>query len=254
MRKKIVAGNWKMNKLQNEAKKLVNQVVALLQNSNLSDNKRVIFSPPSLYLESVSLITNKEAFISSCSQNIYFENSGAYTGELSAEMIKSVGCEYTLVGHSERRALFSETDIILAKKVSCALLQGIVPIYCCGELLAERKSKKHYDIIQAQIEGVLFHLSEDEFSNIIIAYEPVWAIGTGETASSNQAQEMHAFIRGLVTAKYGNVTSDNLTILYGGSCKPANAAELFACPDVDGGLIGGASLVAEDFVKIIDAL
>jgi len=254
MRKKIVAGNWKMNKLQNEAKKLVNQVVALLQNSNLSDNKRVIFSPPSIYLEGVSLITNKEAFIHSCSQNIYSENSGAYTGELSAEMIKSVGCEYTLVGHSERRALFYETDIILAKKVSSALMQGVTPIFCCGELLAERNSKKHYDIIKAQIEGGLFHLTEDEFSNIIIAYEPVWAIGTGKTASSNQAQEMHAFIRGLVTAKYGNITSDNLTILYGGSCNPANAAELFSCPDVDGGLIGGASLVAEDFVKIIAAL
>lgn len=243
-----------MNKLQNEAKTLVTQVIDLLQNSNLSDNKRVIFSPPSLYLESVSFITNKEAFISSCSQNIYFENSGAYTGELSAAMIKSIGCEYTLVGHSERRALFHETDIILAKKVSCAILQGVAPIYCCGELLAERKSKKHYDIIQSQIEGGLFHLSKDEFSNIIIAYEPVWAIGTGETASSDQAQEMHAFIRGLVAAKYDNTASDNLTILYGGSCKPANAAELFACPDVDGGLIGGASLVAEDFVKIIDAL
>lgn len=243
-----------MNKLQSEAKALAEQVVDLVQNSNLSDEKRVIFSPPSLYLERVSLITNKENFIHTCSQNIYFENSGAYTGELSAAMIKSVGCEYTLIGHSERRALFHETDIIIAQKVSSAIFQRVSPIYCCGEILADRKAEKHYDIIQTQIEGGLFHLSEDEFINVIIAYEPVWAIGTGETASSNQAQEMHAFIRGLVTAKYGDAVSDNLTILYGGSCKPANAAEIFACPDVDGGLIGGASLVAEDFIKIIDAL
>ena len=254
MRKKIVAGNWKMNTLQNEAEALVNKVVNLLSELDLSVEKNVIFSPPSLYLGKISEISDNKNFMFSCAQNIYHKNSGAYTGEISAEMIKSVGASYVLVGHSERRAYFGETNKILGEKTTAALLQNIIPIYCCGEQLGDRKTNNYYSVIQTQIEEGLFHLSADEFKNIVVAYEPVWAIGTGETATSVQAQEMHAFIRGLIIEKYGSDIADDLTILYGGSCKPSNAEELFACPDVDGGLIGGASLVAEDFVRIIKAL
>ncbi|MBL4625154.1 MAG: triose-phosphate isomerase [Flavobacteriales bacterium] len=254
MRKKIVAGNWKMNKLKNEAELLVKEVVNLLEDSDLSNEKRVIFSSPTLYLDKISQIIGGNEFISSCAQNIYFKSSGAYTGETSAQMIKFVGVEYTLVGHSERRAYFGEKNEVLSKKVSAALTQDISPIYCCGEQLEDRNLGNHFDVIQTQIKEGLFHLSKDEFKDVIVAYEPVWAIGTGETATSAQAQEIHAFIRSLVATKYGASTAENVTILYGGSCKPSNAKELFACPDVDGGLIGGASLVPEDFVKIIKAL
>ncbi|MBL4651989.1 MAG: triose-phosphate isomerase [Flavobacteriales bacterium] len=254
MRKKIVVGNWKMNLLKTQAESLANEVVNLLRHVDLSETKKVILSTPSLYLNKISELTGKEKFMFSCSQNIHHENSGAYTGEISAERIKSVGVSYTLVGHSERRAYFDETNELLAKKITTALSQNIVPIYCCGEQLEDRRLENHFSVILTQIEEGLFHLSSDEFKNIIIAYEPVWAIGTGETATSDQAQEMHAFIRSLIIEKYGNDIADDLTILYGGSCKPSNAEELFTCPDVDGGLIGGASLIAEDFVNIVKAL
>lgn len=254
MRKKIVAGNWKMNKLKSEALSLVDEVLKLLENVSLSETKQVIFSPPSVYLDVVSQKSGNKEFVSSCSQNIYFENTGAFTGEIAATMVKDLGAKFTLVGHSERRTLFSETNADLAKKVDAAIENNLSPIFCCGEQLDDRKNDNYFSVVKSQIEEGLFHLSPEDFQKVVIAYEPVWAIGTGETATSEQAQEMHAYIRLLINSKYGEEMADNTTILYGGSCKPSNAKELFNCPDVDGGLIGGASLVAEDFVAIVKAL
>ena len=187
------------------------------------------------------------------SQNLSQWESGAYTGEISAEMLHSMGISHCILGHSERRIYFGETDKIIAAKIDLAQKNNIIPIYCCGEVLAERQAEKHFDIIRNQISEALFHLGKEPVSQIIIAYEPVWAIGTGVTASSAQAQEMHAFIRGLLTEKYGFEVSNEISILYGGSCNAKNAAELFANPDVDGGLIGGAALKAIDFVTIVNS-
>ncbi len=254
MRKKIVAGNWKMNLTKHEARTLVEEVLSLLAEVNLTSEKQVVFSPPSIYLESISKITEGLALVHTASQNIFNENSGAYTGELSAAMVKSVGADYTLIGHSERRDIFGETNELLAKKVLAAIEHQLIPIYCCGEHLEDRKTEQHFSIIQSQLEKGLFELPAEEFKKVVIAYEPVWAIGTGETATADQAQEIHAYIRKMVQEKYGEEIANNLTILYGGSCKPSNALELFSCTDVDGGLIGGASLKASDFVKIVGAL
>ncbi|MDA9563692.1 triose-phosphate isomerase [Flavobacteriales bacterium] len=254
MRKKIVAGNWKMNFTKHEARTLVEEVLSLLAEVNLTSEKQVVFSPPSIYLESISKITEGLALVHTASQNIFNENSGAYTGELSAAMVKSVGADYTLIGHSERRDIFGETNELLAKKVVAAIEHQLIPIYCCGEHLEDRKTEQHFSIIQSQLEKGLFELPAEEFKKVVIAYEPVWAIGTGETATADQAQEIHAYIRKMVQEKYGEEIANNLTILYGGSCKPSNALELFSCTDVDGGLIGGASLKASDFVKIVGAL
>jgi triosephosphate isomerase len=186
-------------------------------------------------------------------QNLSQWESGAYTGEISASMLHSMGISHCILGHSERRTYFGETDKVIATKIDLALKYGITPIYCCGEVLAERQAEKHFEVVKTQVSEALFHLGKEAVKEVVIAYEPVWAIGTGVTASSDQAQEMHGFIRSLLTEKYGSEVSDEISILYGGSCNAKNAVELFANPDVDGGLIGGASLKAADFVTIVNS-
>jgi len=249
MRKKIVAGNWKMNKTFGEAEDLLFDIADQLKESR-PENVEVVVCPPAIYLELATDIAVENEF--GCgAQNMSEFESGAYTGEISAAMIRSAGAGYVIIGHSERRTYFGEKDNILALKISLALKHELVPIYCCGEVLAEREAESHFDVVKNQISQALFHLSAEEFGKLIIAYEPVWAIGTGRTASPEQAQEMHAFIRKVLAAKFGAEHADNTTILYGGSCNAANARELFSNPDVDGGLIGGAALKADDFVKIV---
>lgn len=254
MRTKIVAGNWKMNNNLEEAESLVKNILSLLSENELNENKIVILCPAGIYLDRMSqkLAHKKNVFLAA--QNCHQEKSGAFTGEVSASMIKSIGCRYVILGHSERRAYFAETNYILSEKVNAVLTEKLTPIYCCGEVLDDRKANRHFDVVQRQIEEGLFHLYADEIRNVVVAYEPVWAIGTGETATKEQAQEMHAFIRKLIAKKYGQAIAEKISVLYGGSCKPSNAEELFSCADVDGGLIGGASLIAEDFISIIKAL
>ncbi len=251
MRKQIVAGNWKMNKTLQEGVELakeINQLVA----GNDTGKVGIILAPPFIHLTEVvkAVDTNK---IGVSAQNCAAEPKGAYTGEVSAEMIQSTGAGYTLIGHSERRSYYQEGDETLNKKTKLALENGLIPIFCCGESLDEREANNHFDVVKNQLTNGLFDLPEADFKKIIIAYEPVWAIGTGKTASPEQAQEMHGMIREHVAGKYGQPVADDMTILYGGSCKPSNAKELFSNPDVDGGLIGGASLKAEDFLGIITA-
>jgi len=212
----------------------------------------VIICPSAPYLEMAYDIATENDFMVGA-QNLSQWEGGAYTGEVSASMLHSMGVTHAILGHSERRSYFSETDSIIATKVDIALKYSIIPIYCCGEVLAERQSEKHFDVVRRQVSEALFHLGKEAIQQVIIAYEPVWAIGTGVTASPEQAQEMHAFIRSLIAEKYGNEIADELPVLYGGSCNAKNAAELFAKPDVDGGLIGGASLKAEDFATIVNA-
>ena len=251
MRKKIVAGNWKMNKTLPEGIQLaeeVNEKVKALQVPEV----KVILGTPFIHLAEVSKIVDP-AIISISAQNCATEASGAYTGEISAAMVASTGSTHVILGHSERRSYYGETDAILVKKVAQALANQLEIIFCIGEVLAEREAGKHFEVVKSQLENGLFQLSPEEFSHIILAYEPVWAIGTGKTATSAQAQEMHAFIRKVLTKKYGKEIAENTSILYGGSCNAKNADELFANPDVDGGLIGGASLKAEDFSLIIAA-
>ena len=251
MRIQIVAGNWKMNMLFEEADDLINNIVEFVKTNEL-DNTAVIVCPPSLYLE---LATDQafETALNVGAQNISNFESGAYTGEISAAMLASMGVEYVIVGHSERRKYFNESFEVLAEKVNVALKHNVVPIFCCGEVLPEREAGKHFEVIEKQLEESLFHLKKGDFANVVIAYEPVWAIGTGVTASPEQAQEMHHFIRGLVAQKYDIETAENTTILYGGSCNSKNAKELFANVDVDGGLIGGAALKPHEFIKIIQS-
>ena len=251
MRKKIVAGNWKMNKEFQDAEDLMFEIVDELTEKGSGDTE-VIICPPSVYLEMSSDIAAENGFMIGA-QNFSQWDSGAYTGEISASMLHSMGITHSILGHSERRTYFGETDTIIAAKIDLALKYGMTPIYCCGEVLAERQAEKHFDIVRSQVSEALFHLSNEAVSQVIIAYEPVWAIGTGVTASSAQAQEMHAFIRSLLTEKFGEQISSEIPILYGGSCNAKNAAELFANPDVDGGLIGGASLKAADFVTIVNS-
>jgi len=248
MRKKIVAGNWKMNKTLQEGIELAKTI-----NRQVEENEVIIIlCPPFIHLSEVAGSITKDALFAG-GQNCSSEASGAYTGEVSAEMIRSTGAEYVIIGHSERRTYFKETDEILNKKVKLALANDLIPIFCCGEVLAERQSGKHIQIVKSQVEKGLFDLSPEDFRRIVIAYEPVWAIGTGVTATAEQAQEMHKVIREHITDKYGNEIASNTSILYGGSCKPSNAKELFSNPDVDGGLIGGASLSASDFMGIVNA-
>ena len=249
MRKNIVAGNWKMNKSFGEADELVNGIMTLLEEKELPENTMMIVCPPFPYLEMCTDYSNDSYFMVGA-QNVNDNDKGAYTGEVSAEMLKSLEIEYCIVGHSERRAYYGETDAIVARKVDQLLKNEIHPIVCCGEVLEEREAGKQFDVVRRQITDGLFHLTPEQFGEIVIAYEPVWAIGTGKTATPAQAQEIHAFIRGLIADKYGKEVADNTSILSGGSCKPSNAKELFANPDVDGGLIGGASLKAEDFIDI----
>ena len=247
-RKKIVAGNWKMNKSLQEAKILVEMI---MQQVNDFDEVTKVIIPPFPYLETTSnLISNKANFYLGA-QNCHTNTSGAFTGEVSASMLNSVGCNYVLVGHSERRQFFKEKEADFILKIKEALNNNIQPIYCIGETIYERKTDNHFKAVTEQLTAVLKEFSVSDFSKFILAYEPVWAIGTGETATSQQAQEMHAFIRNLVSDIYDSTIANNVSILYGGSCNPQNARELFACKDVDGGLIGGASLNADDFCKII---
>lgn len=250
MRKNIVAGNWKMNKMFSEAEDLLSDLADKLEGKKLKCE--VVVCPPSIYLE-MALDFADESVFSVGAQNVSEYENGAYTGEISTEMLAALDVEYCIVGHSERRKYFSESNPSLAQKVERLLDQGIIPIYCCGEVITEREAGNHFKVVKKQIEEGLFHLNKDEFSNIVIAYEPVWAIGTGHTATPGQAQEMHAFIRNLISEKYGEKISEESTILYGGSCNPANAAELFSQKDIDGGLIGGASLHADDFIKIVES-
>ncbi len=238
-----------MNKSFDEADDLVNGIMELLEKKELGKNTLMILCPPFPYLEMVSDYSNDSYFMVGA-QNVNDNEKGAYTGEVSAEMLSSMDIEYCIVGHSERRAYYGETDAMIAKKVDQLLKHEIRPIVCCGEVLEEREAGKQFDVVKRQITDGLFHLSAEQFKELVIAYEPVWAIDTGKTATPEQAQEIHAFIRKTIADKYGKEVADEISILYGGSCKPSNAKELFANPDVDGGLIGGAALQAEDFVNI----
>jgi len=250
MRKKIVAGNWKMNLLKEEAIELTSEIVKLLQ-TETSNADQLLIAPPFVYLSSVIGVIKNEKRISVAAQNCADKNAGAYTGEVSAAMLKSIGVTTVIIGHSERRAYYNETDAMLAEKVKLAVATNLQPIFCCGETLSQRESNTHFEVIKEQLANGLFQLNAIDFAKAIIAYEPVWAIGTGVTASPQQAQEMHAYIRKLIAEKYDSDISNSTSILYGGSCNEKNAKELFALPDVDGGLIGGASLKAQSFVSII---
>ena len=249
MRKHIVAGNWKMNCNFNEADDLINGIMEQLEQKELPRETQLIICPPFPYLEMTTDYANDSYFLVGA-QNVSDQEKGAYTGEVSAEMLESMEIDYCIVGHSERRGYYGETDKIVAAKVDRLLAHGLKPIVCVGEVLEEREAGKQLDVVKRQVEEGLFHLTAEQMKEVVIAYEPVWAIGTGKTATPEQAQEIHAHIRSLLVAKYGKELADEISILYGGSCKPGNAKELFACPDIDGGLIGGASLKADDFIAI----
>lgn len=247
MRKKIVAGNWKMNKTLPEAKALLAEIDSFIQSN--SPKCEVIVGIPFIYLENAkSNHKNVQVF----SEDISEHKSGAYTGEISAEMLTSIQVDGSIIGHSERRQYHKETDEQIGAKVKIALDNGLTPIFCNGELLEERRAGKHFEVVKRQTEIALFNLSAEEIVKVVIAYEPVWAIGTGETATPEQAQEIHAYIRSLIADKYGKEVADSVSILYGGSVKPDNAKEIFSKPDVDGGLIGGASLNVKDFGSLIN--
>lgn len=250
MRRKIVAGNWKLNTTLNEGVDLAGSIIELVK-KGVPENVSVIIAPPFTHLSGIKKIIGEEIGLSA--QNCAAQKSGAFTGEVSAEMIKSAGAEYVIIGHSERRNYFNESDMDVSSKVRNAIESGLRPLFCCGEKLHERERSIYTEVIKKQIQLGLFDLSTEEFGNVIIAYEPVWAIGTGKNATPEQAQEIHQYIRHLVEERYDRKVADNLTILYGGSCKPSNAGELFANNDVDGGLIGGASLSADDFYSIINS-
>ncbi len=252
MRKKIVAGNWKMNMDYEEGLSLFSEVINMVHDE-VTGKQHVVVCSPFIHLHSLAQLSKGYAKVSIGAQNAHQAESGAYTGEISAKMIHSTGAEYVILGHSERRQYFGETNELLAKKTDTALNNSLKPIFCIGETLQEREANKHFDIIKTQLAEGVFHLSADQFSKVIIAYEPVWAIGTGVTATSAQAQEIHVFIRKEIAAKYSQEVADNTTILYGGSCNPKNAHELFGQSDIDGGLIGGASLKSRDFVDVVKA-
>ena len=248
MRKNIVAGNWKMNNDLAETQTLITELKMHINSTNC----QVMIAPTftNLWHAFESLRTSKIEVIA---QNMHFADNGAYTGEVSAVMLKSVGVKTVILGHSERRAYFNETDDMLAKKVDAALKNEMRVIFCFGEELSDRKANNHEQVVESQIKNALFHLDASAFKHIVLAYEPVWAIGTGETASPEQAQDMHAFTRKTLASKYGSEVADDMSILYGGSVKPGNAKEIFSKPDVDGGLIGGAALKADDFFAIVKA-
>jgi len=250
MRKKIVAGNWKMNLDYQQGISLFSEVVNMVKDEVLGDQHVVVCSP-FIHLYSIAQLAKGSNRVAVGAQNIHFEDSGAFTGEVSAAQVKSTGASYVILGHSERRAYFHEDDEILSRKIDAALKNGLTPIFCIGETRDERESDRHFDVFKRQLEKGIFHLNDRTIGNIVLAYEPVWAIGTGLTATPEQAQEVHAFIRNALAQKYNQGTADNITILYGGSCNPKNAPELFAQPDIDGGLIGGASLKSRDFVEIV---
>ncbi len=252
MRKKIVAGNWKMNMDLQEGLVFASSLNEYFRDKP-SLKAEVILCTPFIHLPGVAeIVKNGNIFLGA--QNCASEESGAYTGEVSANMIKSTGAGYVIIGHSERRTYYHEDNKLLNKKTNLALSNGLYVIFCFGEVKEEREEGKHFNVVKQQLDEGLFTLSKEEMKRIVLAYEPVWAIGTGLTATPDQAQEMHKYIRELVSEKYGNDTAEQLTILYGGSCKPSNAGEIFSKPDVDGGLIGGASLKKDDFISIVEAV
>lgn len=251
MRKKIVAGNWKMNMDYNEGISTFSEIVNMVRDEKKGDQIAVICAP---YIHLNSLAQLSSGIVKMGAQNCHQNESGAFTGEISAKMVKSTGCEYVIIGHSERRQYFAETDALLAEKTTIALKNNLTPIFCIGETLDERNNGSYYQVLKSQLENGIFSLSVEDFVKVVLAYEPVWAIGTGLTASPEQAQDIHAFIRSEIEAKYGWQVADDTTILYGGSCNAKNAPELFAQHDIDGGLIGGASLKSRDFTDIIKAL
>ncbi len=248
MSKKIVVGNWKMNLLKEEAAQLTSEIIST--SGQLPEDVRLVLVPAFIHLSTVKSIISQTPRVFLAAQNCSDKNLGAYTGEVSAAMLKSYGVDYVIIGHSERRGYFKETNQQLAEKVDRILEQNMQAIFCCGEVMAEREANREKEVVEQQLKKSLFHLSEGQLSKVVIAYEPVWAIGTGRTATAAQAQQMHQTIRQLLRQQYGKSAADEVSILYGGSCKPANAAQLFACPDVDGGLIGGASLKSVDFITI----
>lgn len=252
MRTQIAAANWKMNQTLSQANELLESLAN--QEHALTDNQLVVVAVPFPYLllAKEKLAGMQGYFIAA--QNMYSKKAGAYTGEVSAEMLQSMGIEYVVLGHSERREYFAEHNQLLANKIDIALAHNLKPIFCCGEALDVREANKQNEFVERQLKDSLFHLSADDLQKVVIAYEPIWAIGTGKTASTAQAQEMHKHLRSVLTDQYGETVSKTISILYGGSVKAGNAAEIFAAPDVDGGLVGGASLVADDFGKIIDGL
>ena len=250
MRKKIVAGNWKMNETLQEGIALAKEINEALTADK--PNCDVVICTPFIHLASVAPVLN-QGVVALGAENCADKEKGAYTGEVSAAMVKSTGAQYVILGHSERRQYYGETAEILKEKVKMALANGLKIIFCCGETLEEREANKQNEVVKAELDGSVFNLTAEEWKNIVLAYEPIWAIGTGKTATSEQAEEMLAYIRSIVAEKYGNEVAEETTILYGGSCNPGNAAELFAKPNVDGGLIGGASLKCADFKGIIDA-
>jgi triosephosphate isomerase len=252
MRKQIAAANWKMNLNQQEAKDLLTNILDKLP--KLTDNQQVIFSVPAIYISDAVQQIGGLSNVFVAAQNCHQNSNGAYTGEISATMFSSVGVNHIVVGHSERREYFAESDALLAEKVNAVLANNSTPIFCCGEPLAIREAGTQNEFVETQLINSLFHLSSEQLIKVVIAYEPIWAIGTGKTASSAQAQEIHSFIRSVLATKYGSDIADQISILYGGSVKAANAVELFSQPDVDGGLVGGASLIATEFTAIINAL
>ena len=252
MRKQIAAANWKMNLSLAQAENLLNELVATAH--TLGAHQEAVFAVPAIYIPlALEKLSNKpNVFVAA--QNCHQKESGAYTGEVSATMLQSIGVKHIIVGHSERREYFAESDALLAEKVNAILAIGSTPIFCCGEPLSIREAETQNAFVEAQLKNSLFHLSADAIVKVVIAYEPIWAIGTGKTASSAQAQEIHAYIRSCFAAKYGEAVANEISILYGGSVKASNAKEIFSQTDVDGGLVGGASLVATEFTAIINAL
>ena len=252
MRKQIAAANWKMNLTISEAEALLDSIINATE--DISDNQKVVFAVPAPYLTLAEEKTAKQSKMFIAAQNVYSKKSGAFTGEISTGMLASIGVDHVVIGHSERREYFNESNEFIAEKVKACLEENIVPIFCCGEALPVREIDQQNRFVQKQLEESLFDLSADEIEKVVIAYEPIWAIGTGKTATSDQAQEMHAHIRSQLAGKYGEAVANNVSILYGGSVKAANAKEIFGKPDVDGGLVGGASLITDEFVAIIKAL
>jgi triosephosphate isomerase len=252
MRKQIAAANWKMNLNQQEAQDLLKNILDNLP--KLTDNQQVVFSVPAIYIANAVQQIEGICNVFIAAQNCHQNANGAYTGEISAPMYSSVGVNHIVIGHSERREYFAESDTLLAEKVNAVLANNSTPIFCCGEPLAIREAGTQNAFVETQLINSLFHLTPEQLLKVVIAYEPIWAIGTGKTASSAQAQEIHAFIRSVLATKYGADIADQISILYGGSVKAANAVELFSQPDVDGGLVGGASLIATEFTAIINAL
>lgn len=252
MRTQIAAANWKMNLTYQQGEKLLDEILGA--EIALKDHQQTIFAVPAPYLTMARSEVTEEKNYHAAAQNIYYKKSGAFTGEVSAEMIHSLNINYCVVGHSERREYFAESNEVLAQKVNLCLENYITPIFCCGEALDIREAEAQNNFVAKQLDESLFHLTPEQISKIVLAYEPIWAIGTGKTATTEQAQEMHAHLRSVIAGKYGAGVAGKIPILYGGSVKANNAKEIFACADVDGGLVGGASLVAADFIEIIKAL